>query len=336
MPFAMYEALTGNSVIIEVLSKIGPTYFEMNMEPRLGLERVQGPFPHPIHFGVFVWSIVGVVYYVIGYGLSKISRFLRTSAIAALGLLSLSSGPMVSVMAQINIIAWDRVFNSVKSRWKILLVLSILGYIIIDILSNRTPFHVIIEYLAFNKHTAYNRIRIWEFGTASILNNPVFGIGLNEWARPSWMSRSADMFWIVPAMRHGVPVWILWFALFFSVFLGVAYRRTTDERIIWYRTGYLVTMFGLFMSGWTVHYWDIAYVYFLFLFSSGIWFLDWDGVSEETGVTTESSRSRINYSRFPMRESRRSEVFQNSKHTNLSKANLETRTINEKANPHTG
>jgi hypothetical protein len=268
------------------------------MEPRLGLNRAQGPFPHQIHFGVFFLLLSGVVYYVLGYGKRWISRLGGMLAIAFLGALSLSSGPLVALMAQLNIIVWDGLMQSLRQRWYILSGLSVLGFITVDFLSNRTPFHVVIEYLALNKETAYNRIRIWEFGTDNIFANPWFGIGFNQWEKPFWMSDSVDMFWILPAMRHGVIVWFLWLLLFFSIFIAVISRHELTERVNWYRTGYLVTMFGMFMAGWTVHYWDITYVYFMFLLASGVWILDWDG-KEDSEQGCPRKFMVLNYTRFP-------------------------------------
>jgi len=292
LPFAIYEAVTGTNLLNSLVGKIAPVNVDNPMERRLGLDRVQGPFPHPIHFGVFFLSLVGVVYYVLGYGRSWMVRVGQMLTMAFLGVMSLSSGPLVSLMAQLNLIVWDGVMKSVRQSWHILSGLALLGFIVIDMISNRTPFHVVAEYLAFNKHTAYNRILIWEFGTENIFANPLFGLGFNDWVKPSWMSDSVDMFWILPAMRHGIPVWILWLLLFFSTFLAVAYRRDLSERVGWYRTGYLVTLFGFFMVGWTVHFWNNTYVFFIFMLGSGMWILDWQA-SEETPADALASDTTL-------------------------------------------
>ena len=41
-----------------------------------------------------------------------------------------------------------------------------------------------------------------------------------------------------------------------------------------YRTGFLITMAAFFLVGCTVHFWDVAWVFFLFLMGSGVWILD--------------------------------------------------------------
>jgi hypothetical protein len=199
--------------------------------------------------------------------------------------------------------------KSVRSRWYIFVGLAVLGYVVVDLISNRTPFHVVISYLAFNSATAYNRILIWIYGSASIWANPLFGIGLTgSWSRPSWMSDSMDMFWIVPAVRHGVVVWIAYLALFFSAFIGVVYRSGLSDRVQWYRMGYTCSMAGLFAVGWTVHFWDALLVLFMFLLASGIWMLDWEESEEGDAEkpVEDGRRTALPYTRFPTRVGRTS------------------------------
>ncbi|KNX39869.1 hypothetical protein ROTO_35960 [Roseovarius tolerans] len=277
IPSTLIELQTGRNVLIEFFDKFGDSYTNQLKEQRLGFERVQGPFSHPIHFGVFFGSLIGLVFYVIGYHASWLGRVLRATLVALIGAGALSSGPLAAITMQAFFILWDRILSSFKSRWKLLLILSVLAYIAVDIYSNRSPFEVFIAYFAMNAATAYGRILVWIWGTKSIWENPLIGIGLSgEWERPWWMnSSSVDMFWIVPGMAHGIPAWILWFVLFFSVFIPVALRKIQSDRVHNYRMGYVCSMLGFFAVGWTVHFWDSVYALLLFLIASGIWILDW-------------------------------------------------------------
>lgn len=305
VPFAVYELLTGTNILLKAFDNVGAVYSTVIKEPRLGLQRVQGPFAHQIHFGVFFGAIIGLIYFVVGYGRRWIWRVQRSAVCLFLCFAALSSGPLTAATAQIYFLLWNGALKTVKSRWYILAGLSILAYIVVDIISNRTPFHVFISYFAFSEHTAYNRIHIWIYGTQSIWENPLFGIGLNDnWSRPWWMSPSADMFWILPAMRHGVAVWVLWFLLFLGVFLKVANRNGFGKRTQWYRMGYLCSMSGLFIAGWTVHFWDALYAFFMFLLASGIWMLDWDDSDKNDDPTllkekAPSEHPELGYTRFP-------------------------------------
>ncbi|MDQ2089677.1 O-antigen ligase family protein [Marimonas arenosa] len=304
IPFALFEMFTGRNYVLDFFDSLGATYADVPKEKRLGFERVQGPFAHQIHMGVFFGALIGLTYYVLGYQRRWLGRMGRSGAIAFLGFSSLSSGPLVGMMTQIYMLLWDGIMNRVRQRWYVFVGLAVAGFVTVDLISNRTPFHVIVEYLSFNKDTAYNRIHIWNFGTESIFANPVFGIGLSEnWERPWWMSPSVDMFWIVGGMRHGVLVWGLYIFLFLIVFVAVAMKKNLSERVSWYRTGYLISMFGFFMAGWTVHFWDAIYAFFMFLFASGIWILDYQQseVSEDAGNSNQAKTPvpHSGYTRFP-------------------------------------
>ncbi|MGI3212818.1 O-antigen ligase family protein [Roseovarius tibetensis] len=302
LPFAVFELFTGRNLFLRLFGIVGPVYWENVQDGRLGLERVQGPFAHPIHFGVFFGTLTGMFYFVLGYGKSWLRRVRNALLAVLLCFSSLSAGPLVAAMSQIIFLLWDSIMKSVASRWYIFLGLALVGYFVVDAISDRTPFHVVISYLAFNSATAYNRIHIWNFGVASIFDYPLWGIGLTgDWARPNWMVSSMDMFWIVPAVRHGILVWIGFLALFFSVFLNVVYRSGFGERIQWYRMGYLCTLTGLFVVGWTVHFWHALFAFFMFLLASGMWMLDWEESDEtgDDGPVDDTRRKTVPYTRFP-------------------------------------
>lgn len=269
LPFALIETATGRNVISELLGK--PRW---NIGQRLGLYRVRGPFDHPILYGVFCGAILGLTYFVLGHGKGAGRRLGRTVLVLFAAGFSLSSGPLTAITSQIGLIAWDKAFQRLRFRWHMLAIAAIVAYAAIDLLSSRSPIKVFLHYFSFSSHTAYNRLLIWEFGKQNILANPLFGIGLNDWARPSWMSDSVDMFWILPAMQNGVVVWIFYFTLFFSVVIAVGRRPALDRRASAYRTGFLVTMTGLFIAGWAVHFWNATFVFFIFLLGSGAWIID--------------------------------------------------------------
>lgn len=307
IPSTLIELQTGRNVLIEFFDKFGDSYTNQMKERRLGFDRVQGPFSHPIHFGVFFGSLIGLVFYVIGYHASWIRRVIQTTFISLISSATLSSGPLAAITAQVFFILWDRILSSVKSRWKLLIILSVIAYIAVDIYSNRSPFEVFIAYFAMNAATAYGRILVWIWGTKSIWENPIFGIGLSgEWERPWWMnSSSVDMFWIVPGMAHGIPAWVFWFLLFFSVFIPVALLKIKSDRVHNYRMGFICSMLGFFAVGWTVHFWDSVYALLLFMIASGIWILDWKDdldrpASLQAGLD-EELRGDLPYSRFTPR-----------------------------------
>jgi hypothetical protein len=104
LPFAIYELYAGPSPIVDLFGKIGPTYLQNPNPGRLGLERVQGPFTHPIHFGVFFGALTGMFYYILGYGKSKLSRIRNAFFAVFLCFCSLSSGPLLAAMSQVIVL----------------------------------------------------------------------------------------------------------------------------------------------------------------------------------------------------------------------------------------
>ena len=90
---------------------------------------------------------------------------------------------------------------------------------------------------------------IWHYGSASALNHPLFGVGLNEWERPEWMPPSIDNFWLFLAVRYGLPAPFLLLLAFLSIFLAVGFKKGLDDKITAYRTAFLITMTAFFMVG---------------------------------------------------------------------------------------
>lgn len=294
-PFAIIEAVTGQNLLMSFFSLFGPTHSAFRMEPRLGLERVQATFEHPILFGVFCASLVGLTGKVLGYRKGALWNVSATSYVIFVAFLSLSSGPLAGILIQILFILYDYTFRMISIRWWAALVVgSILGAIL-EVFSNRTLPEIFIAYFALSQYTAYLRILIWEFGVASIMAHPWFGIGFNEYERASWMSFSIDMFWIVFAVRHGIIAWFFTFLAFFAVLLPVIFKRGLTDRQAQYRLGFVFSMIGLFLCGWTVHLWNAIYVLFLFLLGSGVWLLDVDNktpAAQEAGAAKRPPRKR--------------------------------------------
>ncbi len=290
LPFALFEALTGRNILLEIMNNIWGSYPRVAKDPRWGLDRVQATFEHPILFGVFCSSAIALTFLVIGYGKSLLNRIGSTFLVLLTAGLCLSAGPMTAMTAQLLLIGWNWVFKSVASRWKILAVLVAAAWIFLEVAATRSPAQIFISYFSFNSFSAYMRLHIWNFGTASILEHPWIGIGFNDWERPFWMSPSIDMFWIVSGVRHGLPATFFTFLAFFTVVIPLIFRKGLDETQSMYRLGILFCLASFFLAGWTVHYWNATYVLFSFLLGSGLWLLDAEPAGEETPTTEEKPR----------------------------------------------
>ena len=277
-PFAVVESLTGRILWHEILDAVGEvTYRADSSRPRMGLDRVLSGFEHPILYGLYC-SLGGAVgFYVLRDKLML--AFTRLGFVTCMTFLSLSSGALLSVMIQAQIMVWDWIM---KGRWKLLIALAASLYVFLEIASNRGAILIFVETFTFSSGTAWTRIHQWTYGTAEVMRHPFFGIGLTgDWERPSWLVSSVDNYWLVVAMRHGLPGVI--FLLAAVVFLV---RRTVRARDLSplarrYRTGYLITLVGMCFTLATVHIWGAISVFAMFYIGAGVWIADAAGTESE-------------------------------------------------------
>lgn len=274
LPLAIIESFSGRDVAKDFLSMFYPTFPDASTEPRWGLRRAQVVFEHPILYGVCTASILALVNLVLGYRESSARRWTMTGIVIAASFLSLSAGPLSALVAQGMLLLWNSVFRFLEQRWKILVSFSFLIGMSAELLSNRSLPAIFISYFSFDEGSARARLNIWDYGTISVMHHPLFGVGFNEWERPSWMSPSVDMFWLIDAIRHGIPAETLMVATFFATVLPIALKPIRDERLNVYRTAYVIAMTGFFLAGWTVYFWNATYVLMLFLLGSGVWIRD--------------------------------------------------------------
>lgn len=241
---------------------------------RLGLTRAFGPFDHPIVYGMFCASAVSLALYVpIKHAQEKGPHIVRAGWMTLAAFMSVSSGALAACVVQFILAGWNRLTRGIASKWRLFSFFLVLLYIVIDLLSNRTPIRVILHRLTFSAETAYNRLIIWEWGTKyNVAEHPWFGIGFDEWVRPSWMhSLSMDNYWLVNMVRYGLPSFLLLAAGGLSLMFAVKRQATLSPSAQLMRTGWGFSMIGLIMAGCTVHFWNSSHVWFFFMLGSGAW-----------------------------------------------------------------
>ena len=187
---------------------------------------------------------------------------------------SLSAGALLSLVIQSILIGWDKITARVVHPWLIFATLAVTAYVIVGSLSNRSALEVFISYLTFNADNSYMRILIWDYGTESVMHHPIFGTGLNEWERPEWMGGSIDNFWLVNAVRYGVPGFVLLIGGFLSVCLGLGRLKNLSFSIIQCRKGLIISLCGVAAASCTVHLWNAAYILLIFFLGSGMWMFE--------------------------------------------------------------
>lgn len=300
LPFVLFENMTGKPILLDLFRGILSVYHDVNMEPRMGLERAQATMPHPILFGVFCAPAFALSWYTLSPDGAWFKQMRRPFVVGVAVFGSLSSGAFMGVLLQALLIGWDEVLKKIKNRWKIFAVLFGILYIALELSSNRNAFQIIATELTFSKASAWNRIHIFNNAIDDVYSNPIFGLGQRDWTRPHWMKPSVDNFWLLVAMRYGI---LAWFLLTLSTVLVcwkaiVAPLSGEHARV---RRGYLIAFISLIVSAFTVHIWDAAYCVFMFLLGAGVWFSDPDCTRESGSDTVEpkSAKREIRYTRFP-------------------------------------
>ncbi|MFN0113333.1 MAG: O-antigen ligase family protein [Paracoccaceae bacterium] len=280
VPFALYENRTGDAPVLDFIRDtlhLG-TFADVSMPKRMGLERPQVVFAHPIHYGVFCSLTFAMCYVGFRETFATGQRMLFAAVIAMSVFLSLSSGALLAVVMQCSLIFWAYLFRNNPARWKILFGLLAFFYVVIDLLSNRTPIDVFMTYATFSPHTAYWRKIIFDWGMINVWANPVFGLGLRNWVRPRWMgSGSMDNFWLVMAVRYGIPGFLLIAAGYLDLLRRIALRKLdADPGVARIRLAWMFTLIGLTFSLSTVSIWTAAYSFVFFLVGSGVWLTSYE------------------------------------------------------------
>ena len=273
LPFAIYEAVTGHNLYVEIASRILPTIDITDKQPRWNLRRAQLFFDHPILTGVCLGSVLVLAHMVVGRSERFANRWLRSVVVGFTGALSLSSGPLSGMLAQILLMLWNWLFRWSRRRWMVLISLLVLLAVVAQLVAKRPLPNILLSF-AFEPDSAFFRLLIWDFGTRSVANNPWFGVGMGEWVRPRWMGPSIDMFWLYNAITYGVMGGLLMFGFFLAAVSSIGAVKNLDQRHYDYRAAYLIAMVSFFLTGWMVHFWNGTYVFFILMVGSGMWLRD--------------------------------------------------------------
>jgi O-antigen ligase len=312
LPFAVYETQTGIALILKYIDSLPLVsshvdYSDATFGRRLGLERSQVIFSHPIHYGLFCASLFSLALVGFSGKISNFWRFAISLAIFAGVVSSVSSGAILPAILQFGLMAWAWLFRSISSRWVLLAALVASCYIAVDLISNRTGIEVFLSNAALSPETAYGRIIIFEWGLKSVQSNPFIGIGLNDWPRPLWLAASVDNFWLLSAMRYGVPGFLLLATAYLFLVWKVMRQNLGSGGTVWQlRRAWAITQVALILTLCTVDVWETALSYVCFLFGSGVWMLSEPAKAAQNwpAVSPLGVQACSRYTRFQQRRVR--------------------------------
>jgi len=303
----MFETLSGRPIILELIHKVPGMTAPNNtnnikMDPRMGLDRVQLSFAHPIHWGLFCSVAFSLCFVGLQGIISDRHRWISSIVIAGAGVLALSSGALLSILLQFGLIIWAVIFYNLRLRWWLLVGIFAVAYVVVDLLSNRTPIDVFMSYATFDSGTAYWRKLIFQFGMDNVWANPLLGIGLNDWVRPEWMvTSSVDNFWLLTAMVYGIPAFLFLVTGYALAIMQIMRRDFSGDTVLTYmRRAWIFIFLGLSFTLCTVHIWTNIFSFVFFLFGAGMWMIGTEPQStNRTKPETAPQPGRLPYTRFP-------------------------------------
>jgi hypothetical protein len=176
------------------------------------------------------------------------------------------------MLIQLMLIAWERLFRVFVTKWVVLVVAAGSALGIFQLGYPGGFYGFIVDNLTFNPLSGAGRMEILVYGSQTVARHPIFGIGLTGWTdRPWWRPSSVDNFWMVIAMRYGLPALaLIWIGLAWHT-ARIVGRGGLNEQAANYRKGYLFAGAGLVFVLASVHVWDADAVLMMFYFGAGAW-----------------------------------------------------------------
>ncbi len=274
--FTLYESFSHHRVLHEWASKITG---HQSLDPslythyyiRAGIMRATNLFVHPILYGTltaifFPFAIMLTIF------AFRPRYLLATIALLVSMLLTLSSAPLLSTLFQGMIAFLTYFWKGARRFWVAFLFSSLSIAFLINIISNRGFFALLVSHLTFNPNTGYYRMFQWKYAMDDVLDNPLLGIGISQWSRPEWLNYSIDSFWLLITMQHGIPAGLL--LLFCSLYLVFHVLNTLHQQhhlYRWMANAWVLSFLSLILIGFTVDYFGKLQPMFFFTLGAIGW-----------------------------------------------------------------
>lgn len=306
LPAAVLESTTKIRLYNMIFDPVFPTFPWANYEPRLGLYRAQTVFEHPILYGVLIAFCTLPVFTLFRQNKGWLASLMRTSPIIGATFFSLSAGAWLGAILQALLSLYKILFRNLSWRWWLALTGVIVLYFAVLFGSNQPVFQFFSGKLAFDSHTAYHRYLIWFYGWENVWETPIFGRGLADWNRPSWLhSPSIDNLWLVFAIRHGLPGLVFVLGGYIAVLCTLIWARPKSAAICAHREALAFSLIGLAVALVTVHLWSATFNFIMFMLGAGLWMRDAPQMEDETSAspgrednqTAETQRAAASFER---------------------------------------
>ena len=274
--FSLYEAFAKHRILHEWAKNItGHDSLDYRLYThyyiRMGIMRTTNLFAHPILYGTIGAIFFPFIILLVAFKF-KMSNLIKAIAIFIGMVSTLSSAPLLSLAFQGMTAVLTRFWSGGKRFWIGFSFIALAGMILINAVSNRGFFAILISYLTFNPVTGYYRMLQWEYTMDDIAEHPLFGIGLNDWTRPEWMNVSIDSFWLLMTLQHGlIAGFILFFTCLYAVFHMLNKLHKYHSATQWMVKSWILAFMSLILIGFTVDYFGKIQPLFFFMLGSIGW-----------------------------------------------------------------
>ncbi|MDI4657196.1 O-antigen ligase family protein [Xanthobacter autotrophicus] len=285
LPLALIEMVTAKQIVPSLLEMI-PGIQSARISPpdrRFGLDRVSAIFDHAILYGLVCATSFSLVLISLKGAISTTRRHRLAAIIGFCTFTSVSSAAFIALGMQMALLFWARALHWFPGRWALLAAIGIAVYGSITLIFGASPFDLVATNLTYNPQTAYHRTRILYWGLQNVWNNPWTGIGLGDWKRPiDLYSASVDNFWLLVAMRYGIPAFVAIAIGYILAIVSVSLRKVSgDPSFAEMRRGWVFSMIGLAFVLATVFVWGTAFSLVWSIFGAGIWMIHYRGPEAE-------------------------------------------------------
>ena len=146
----------------------------------------------------------------------------------------------------------------------------------------------VISKIMFNPISGEARSLHFQFAFKEVLRNPFFGVGLDDWATPFWLSQVVDSYWLSLTLRYGLPG-LIFQALMLGVhFLKIAYAGNLTQSESRLRIGYNITLASALVMLFYTSFFHSTFIFFMMYCGAGAWFYS---KKPKTNRPERSSRS---------------------------------------------
>lgn len=292
---ALPEALTGVRFIHDFASSLTGKTYKFSPDMRMGITRAASFFEHPILYGVFCASALGLVWFVS----TPAQRMFMVPIIAIATWLSASSAPLLIVLIQLVLIAIESFTRTIRRRDKLLGLATATFAALMQIFTGRGVIGLVML-ITINPGTAYTRRAQWNFAIDDVLRNPWFGFVPSTYTRPFWLAPSIDNWWLLIMMRSGIPSLILLALSVLFMWIAIARRDSASQLFKNLRTGWGLMMIALILGAATVTFFGKLQPLFAFYLGMGAALATCALPKEDGEPTLATGPRRGNpYTRFP-------------------------------------